>query len=169
MNTRRRIEETDESGRRRIMILDEEPEEVTGSEFDREEELREAQADSWVIARDWVRVLAALVALVFAVLEVLLTFRFAFLLGGANAANGFVDFVYDATDGLVAPFEGIFATRSVDGGVLEPASVIAVVVYALVAALIMLMLFTVASAPSPHGERSVATRSRRRVRMSRSE
>jgi len=52
----------------------------------------------------------------------------------ANTGADFTRFVYGITDPLVAPFQGIFATRQAGtGSVFEFSSVVAIVVYALVA------------------------------------
>ena len=52
----------------------------------------------------------------------------------ANTGAGFTRFVYGITDPLVAPFQGIFATRHAGtGGIFEFSSIVAIVVYVLVA------------------------------------
>jgi uncharacterized protein YggT (Ycf19 family) len=52
----------------------------------------------------------------------------------ANTGADFTRFIYGITDPLVAPFHGIFATRQAGAGsVFEFSSVVAIVVYALVA------------------------------------
>ena len=52
----------------------------------------------------------------------------------ANTGAGFTRFVYGITDPLIAPFQGIFATPHVGGGsVFEFSSIVAIVVYVLVA------------------------------------
>lgn len=52
----------------------------------------------------------------------------------ANPGAGFTSFVYGITNPLVAPFQGIFATPTAStGSVFEFSSVVAIVVYALVA------------------------------------
>ena len=52
----------------------------------------------------------------------------------ANTHAGFTRFVYGFTQPLVTPFQGIFAThRTSNGSVFEFSSVVAIVVYALVA------------------------------------
>jgi uncharacterized protein YggT (Ycf19 family) len=52
----------------------------------------------------------------------------------ANTGAAFTGFVYGITDPLVAPFQGIFATRQAGtGSVFEFSSVVAIVVYALAA------------------------------------
>jgi uncharacterized protein YggT (Ycf19 family) len=52
----------------------------------------------------------------------------------ANTGADFTRFIYGITDPLVAPFQGIFATRQAGtGSVFEFSSVVAIVVYALAA------------------------------------
>lgn len=78
-----------------------------------------------------------LVYFVFGLLEVLLAFRFVFKLFGANPSTGFVDFIYSLSAIFVAPFVGIFNTSLARGDVttsiFEPATLVALVVYALLA------------------------------------
>lgn len=64
----------------------------------------------------------------------ILTLRFVLALFGANSANGFVDFIYDITAPLVAPFQGLFniSTRVVAGARFEYETLVAVLVYALI-------------------------------------
>jgi preprotein translocase subunit SecF len=75
-----------------------------------------------------------LVYYVLGLIEILLAFRFAFKLLGANPNSGFVDFIYTITGALLAPFVGIFRSGSTEGietqSVLEPATLIAMAVYA---------------------------------------
>lgn len=70
------------------------------------------------------------------VIEILLVFRLIFRSLGANINNGFVAGVYYITKGLIAPFVGIFNVI-IPGGVnqyiIEPATIIAMVVYAIIA------------------------------------
>lgn len=52
----------------------------------------------------------------------------------ANTAAGFTQFIYGVTDTLVAPFQGIFSTpASSRGSVFELSSIVAIIVYALIA------------------------------------
>lgn len=78
-----------------------------------------------------------LVYFVFGVLDVLLAFRFVFLLLGANQSSGFVDFIYNLSAGFVAPFAGIFNTTVSNGNitssVFEPATLVAFIVYGILA------------------------------------
>ena len=75
--------------------------------------------------------------LLFGVIEVVLAFRFVLRLFGANAQAGFAQLVYGATAPLVAPFQGLFGTVQSEGSVLESATLVALIVYALVAWLIV--------------------------------
>jgi len=72
------------------------------------------------------------IATIFSIIELILVFRFILKLLGANAGNSLVQGLYDITQPMIAVFEGIFATinTNIFGiiGVLEPATVIAVVV-----------------------------------------
>jgi hypothetical protein len=67
------------------------------------------------------------------VLEVILLLRFIFKLLAANAGNGFVAFLYDLSYVFVAPFEGIFTDPHVGRVVLEITTLIAMLIYALIA------------------------------------
>ncbi|MCX7922096.1 MAG: YggT family protein [Clostridia bacterium] len=71
------------------------------------------------------------------VIEVLMAFRLVFKLLGANPGNGFVMFLYSLTRMLAAPFFGIFntLTSGADGVqiIFEPAIIVAMIVYALIA------------------------------------
>lgn len=61
----------------------------------------------------------------------LILLRFLFKLVGASTASGFVSMIYAITGPLVAPFHGIFPVTAAQTSVLEPASIVAVVVYLL--------------------------------------
>jgi len=78
-----------------------------------------------------------LVYFVFGLLDVLLGFRFVFKLLGANPSTGFVDFIYNLSAIFVAPFAGIFNTSLAQGDVttsiFEPATLVALIVYAVLA------------------------------------
>lgn len=74
---------------------------------------------------------------IFGILEVLLAFRFVFKLLGAGTTSGFVDFIYNLSSVFTAPFAGVFSTSVAPGAetvsVFEPASLVALIVYALLA------------------------------------
>ncbi|AGA69279.1 YGGT family protein [Desulfitobacterium dichloroeliminans LMG P-21439] len=71
------------------------------------------------------------------VIEVLLAFRFILKLLGANPASGFVSGIYTMTNIFLSPFTGIFRTASARGvetqAVIEPANLVAMLVYAVIA------------------------------------
>jgi hypothetical protein len=73
----------------------------------------------------------------FGVLEVLLAFRFVLKLTGANPASMFVSLIYTITSIFVLPFQGIFRQGFTEGNVttsiFEPSTLIAIIVYALLA------------------------------------
>jgi len=64
--------------------------------------------------------------------DVILAIRFVMKLLGANPTSGFVTFMYNISEPLVAPFRGIFGTPVTGGSVLEPASLVAIVIYSLI-------------------------------------
>jgi hypothetical protein len=85
------------------------------------------------------RVNAVLWALLTA-LEALLGLRFLLLAFGANRANDFVDFVLDVSWPFVRPFDGAFANRTWDEGIIEINTLLAMGVYLLAAALLSMLL-----------------------------
>lgn len=70
-------------------------------------------------------------------LEVLLVFRFILKLTGASQGSTFVQFIYSVSGIFILPFEGIFRRAVADGAmtssVVEPATIIAMIVYAILA------------------------------------
>ena len=74
---------------------------------------------------------------VFGILEVLLVFRLFFKLTGASLASGFVSFIYTLTGIFVLPFMGIFhrgvATGFETASILEPETIVAIIVYMILA------------------------------------
>lgn len=74
---------------------------------------------------------------IFGVIEVLLLFRLVLKLMGANPISGFVRFIYGLSQIFVAPFVGIFHQATAPGiettSILEPATLVAMVVYAVLA------------------------------------
>ncbi len=67
------------------------------------------------------------------VLEVILVLRFLFKLLGANAGNSFVVFLYNLSYIFAAPFSGIFNNPNIGNNVFEVTTIIAMIVYALIA------------------------------------
>lgn len=73
----------------------------------------------------------------FAALDVLLLFRLVLKVLGANITSDFVTLIYSLSGIFVAPFEGIFRSGYAPGAettsVFEPATVVAILVYAIIA------------------------------------
>jgi hypothetical protein len=85
------------------------------------------------------RVNSVLAALLIA-LETLLGLRFALIAFGANRANGFVDFILDVSHPFVRPFEGAFANRTWDEGIIEVNTLLAMAVWFLIFAVVMMLV-----------------------------
>lgn len=84
------------------------------------------------------KVIAARVMdVIFSIIEILLAFRLVFKLFGANPNNGFVDIMYKITYPFMFLFKGIFKEVSFGGEgatkIFEPATLIAVIVIAILA------------------------------------
>jgi hypothetical protein len=91
----------------------------------------------------------------------IIVFRFIFLLIAANAANAFVDLIYDITDILVAPFMGIVNSPVFDNGArIDLDSLFAIIVYAL-GTWLLVTVFRLIFADSQH-VRKVSTIERER-------
>jgi glucan phosphoethanolaminetransferase (alkaline phosphatase superfamily) len=81
---------------------------------------------------------------VLGVLEVLLACRFVLKLLGANPGSTFVSLIYTVSGVFIAPFSAIFRSAETKGietqSVLEPATIIAIIVYALIAYGIVMLI-----------------------------
>ena len=67
------------------------------------------------------------------IIEVLLVFRIVLKMLGANSASSFTNLIYTLSNPLALPFRGIFQTGVVEGSVFEWSTIIAGLVYALIA------------------------------------
>ena len=78
-----------------------------------------------------------LIYFLFGLLEVLLAFRLIFKLAGASTSSAFVGLIYGVTGIFILPFEGIFRRGFTQGlettSVLEPSTLVAIIVYAVLA------------------------------------
>jgi len=99
---------------------------------------------------------------VLAVLEVILLLRFFFRLLGANQDNAFITFLYNLSHLFVVAFNGIFNDQVLGRSVFETSTIVAMLVYALIAWGIV-SLGRVLFAPNLPGRQSVTTTRRRRV------
>jgi hypothetical protein len=85
-----------------------------------------------------------LIWLVVGIVEGLIAIRFVLRLLGANPDAGFAQLIYGITAPLIAPFVGLFGTPRFEGSAFEFTSLVAMVVYLLLAWVIIkvvLMLF----------------------------
>jgi hypothetical protein len=73
-------------------------------------------------------------------LEALLAFRFVLKLLGANPGAGFTSLIYNVTQPFAAPFLNVFKITRVEGSVLEWTTILAMIVYWLVAMAIARLL-----------------------------
>jgi hypothetical protein len=78
-----------------------------------------------------------IIYLVLGILETLLIIRLVMRLLAANPSAGFSRLIYGLTGPFVAPFQGVFPTPAADGSVFEVATVLAIVIYILLAWCIM--------------------------------
>lgn len=78
--------------------------------------------------------------LVFGIVEGLIAIRFVLRLLGANPVAGFAQFIYGLTGVFIAPFVGLFPSPRFEGSVLEVTSLVALLVYILLAWLIVIVL-----------------------------
>lgn len=78
---------------------------------------------------------AQIVWYILAVLETLLSIRFFLRLFGANPEASFSSFIYTATEIFVAPFASVFGNANMDGAVVEWGTLLAIVVYWIIASL----------------------------------
>src|SRR4051812_16422799 len=100
--------------------------------------------------------------LLFGIVEGVLAIRFVLRLLGANEAAGFARFIYSASGPFVAPFNNLFGNPGGGGTVLELNTVVAILVYMLVAWLVVKVVWLLAG-ESRSATRSVTTATRARV------
>ena len=82
--------------------------------------------------------IGGLVSLFFGIILTIIALRFVFRLLGANAGNGLVSWIYDTSAPLVSPFFGIFNHDiNVTTGRFELETLLALIVYGIIASLIM--------------------------------
>lgn len=89
--------------------------------------------------------------LIFGAIEILIGLRIVLRLIGANPQAPFAQFVYGFSDIFLWPFYGLTATPGVDNMVLEISSIIAMIVYAVIAwglTKLLYLLFTPSTARS---------------------
>lgn len=85
-------------------------------------------------------------------IDSLIAIRFFMRLLGASYDAPFVRFIYGITSPLVAPFRGIFAESGQGTYILEPASLVAILIYALIGWALIALIRIV----SAHGSNRLA-------------
>lgn len=83
------------------------------------------------------------------ILEVLLAFRFILKLLAANPAAGFTSFIYGVTYPFAQPFLSVFKVQTVKGSILEWTTLLAMLVYWLIAWAIIKLLLMGKSVSTP--------------------
>ena len=77
---------------------------------------------------------------ILSLLEILLVFRFVLKLMGANPEAGFTNLIYNLTWPFTAPFLAVFPMTTVEGNIFEWTTLLAILVYWLIASGIVQLL-----------------------------
>jgi predicted ATPase len=92
----------------------------------------------------------AVVGFIVGIVDIFIAARFLGKLLGASAQSAFVNFIYQLTSVMVAPFTGIFGNSGSNTNTFETASLVAIVVYAVIGwGLVVLIRI----ATAPHGSK----------------
>lgn len=129
-----------------------------GNRVESRQEVYEDRVQSRANARYWS---TAITYFVLGVLEVIMGLRLLFRLLGANEDNSFITFLYSLSHVFVGPFNGIFNDQALGRSVFELSTVVAMLVYALIA-WGLVSLFRLIFAPTVPGQQSVTMTRRRR-------
>ncbi len=89
------------------------------------------------------------ITLIFMVLETAIAFRVVLKLIAANPASPFAQFVYQMTGLFLAPFNGLTATPSAAGAVLEVPALIAMAVYGVLCYFIIRFMWVIFDRANP--------------------
>lgn len=85
----------------------------------------------------------------FGILEIILAFRFVLKLLAANSSAGFTSFIYNASYPFVAPFLSVFSAMKIEGSVFEWTTLLAMLVYWLIAWGIIKLFFMSKTVSTP--------------------
>ena len=129
-----------------------------GNRVEKRAEVFEDENQRRANMRYWV---SRIIYFVLGVLEVILLLRLIFRLLGASQSSDFVMFLYNLSHVFVAPFNGIFNDQAPGRSVFEISTLVAMVVYALVAWGIV-ALGNLIFAPKYSGRQSTTTTRRNR-------
>jgi hypothetical protein len=92
--------------------------------------------------------LVAVVGFIVAVVDIFIAARFLGKLFGASAQSAFANFIYTVSGPMAAPFTGIFGDTGSKTNTFETASLVAIVVYAVIGWGIIALIRIVTA---PHG------------------
>ena len=98
--------------------------------------------------------LAAVVWFIAGAVEIFVAARFLGKLFGASAQSAFVNFIYQVSSPMVAPFTGIFGDTGSRTNTFETASLVAIVVYAVIAWGLVVLIRIVTA---PHGTKPASS------------
>jgi len=105
--------------------------------------LRITQNERGLVVNEEGFVAASIVNVTFGIILALLALRLLLRLLGANAGNVLVDFIYRTSQPFIRPFVGLFdAQASLSGSGLEPATLIALLVYGLIGGILVRVLMS---------------------------
>jgi predicted ATPase len=96
----------------------------------------------------------AVVGFVVGLVDVLIAARFLGKLLGASAQSAFVHFIYQLSGVMVAPFTGIFGDTGTKTNTFETASLVAIVVYAVIGWGLVVLIRIVTA---PHGTKPASS------------
>jgi hypothetical protein len=91
---------------------------------------------------------AAVVGFVVGAIDILIAARFLGKLLGASSQSAFVNFIYQVSSVMVAPFTGIFGDTGSQTNKFETASLVAIVVYAVIGWGLVVLIRIITA---PHG------------------
>ncbi len=91
---------------------------------------------------------AAVVGFIVGVVDIFIAARFLGKLFGASSQSAFVNFIYQVSGPMVAPFNGIFGNSGSNTNYFETASLVAIVVYAVIGWGLVVLIRIITA---PHG------------------
>jgi YGGT family len=91
---------------------------------------------------------AAVVGFIVGVVDIFIAARFLGKLFGASSQSAFINFIYQVSAPVVAPFTGIFGNSGSSTNTFETASLVAIVVYAVIGWGLVVLIRIVTA---PHG------------------
>ena len=97
---------------------------------------------------------AAVVGFIVGIVEIFIAARFLGKLFGASAHSAFVNFIYQVSSPMVAPFSGIFGDTGSRTNTFETASLVAMVVYAVIGWGLVILIRIVTA---PHGTKPASS------------